>query len=97
MPILGAQLIGFPAGRQQRAPPRRFSTVAAVRSAMQAQAAKLADAKPPAGVDPEMRKRIEAAVRLSFVHAFRVDALAAASLAALAAAGGWLVEKKKRA
>ncbi len=67
---------------------------AAVRSAMHAQAVKLADARPPAGVDAAMRKRVEDAVKQSFVRAFRVDALAAAALAALAAVGGLIVEKK---
>jgi EmrB/QacA subfamily drug resistance transporter len=66
----------------------------AVRQAMRVQAVKLADAKPPAGVDAAMRGQIDEAVRQSFVQAFRIDVIAAAALAALAAAGGLIVEKK---
>jgi EmrB/QacA subfamily drug resistance transporter len=65
----------------------------AVRQAMRAQALRLADARPPAGVDPAMRSRIEQEVRRSFVSAFRVDVLAAALLAALAAVGGSMVSR----
>jgi EmrB/QacA subfamily drug resistance transporter len=73
---------------------RLHDAPAPVRAAMLAQSVKLADARPPAGVDAAMRGRIEEAVRQSFVKAFRVDALAAAGLAALAAIGGLMVEKK---
>ncbi len=66
-----------------------------VRAAMRAQSVKLAEAKAPANVDAVMRARIERAVQQSFVQAFRVDALAAAALAALAAAGALMVQKKE--
>jgi EmrB/QacA subfamily drug resistance transporter len=70
---------------------------AGIRAAMHAQSIKLADARPPSGLDPAMRQRIELAVQQSFVSAFRIDALSAAALAALSAAGGLLVERKRRA
>jgi EmrB/QacA subfamily drug resistance transporter len=67
---------------------------AAVRQAMRQQAIKLADAKPPGGLDAAMTRRVEAAVRDSFVRAFRLEALAAAVLAALAACGGLIVARR---
>jgi EmrB/QacA subfamily drug resistance transporter len=64
---------------------------AEVRQAMRAEAIKLADARPPAGVDAATKARVEQAVKRSFVSAFRTDVLAAALLAALSAFGGAMV------
>jgi MFS family permease len=61
-----------------------------VRKAMLAQSEHLAEAKAPAGANQEV---VRDAVRHSFVHAFRVSALAAAVLAALSAIGGLLVPR----
>lgn len=66
----------------------------AVRQAMQAQAIRLADARPPAGVDAATKTRVERAVKQSFVSAFRVNVLTAALLAALAALGGAMVRRR---
>jgi MFS family permease len=63
----------------------------AVREAMRAEAIKLADARPPAGVDAATKALVEQAVKRSFVSAFRTDVLAAALLAALSALGGAMV------
>jgi EmrB/QacA subfamily drug resistance transporter len=62
-----------------------------VRQAMQAQAIRLADTRPPAGLDAATKARAEEAVKRSFVSAFRVNVLTAGLLAALAALGGALV------
>ena len=61
----------------------------AVRQAMSAQTSKLAEARPPNGVDEATQRRIHAAVAQSFVHAYRADMLFAAALAAASAACGW--------
>jgi hypothetical protein len=65
----------------------------AVRQAMRAQASKLAEAKPPKGADVN---EVHRAVQESFVAAFRVNALGAAALAALSAAGALAVERRRR-
>jgi EmrB/QacA subfamily drug resistance transporter len=76
---LDAQLRGFPP---------------AIRDAMAKQSSKLAEAKPPAGVDPETRRKIELAIEESFLRAFRVTVLAAAGVAAASAAGALLMSGK---
>lgn len=66
-----------------------------VRRAMQQQRLKLAAATPPPLADKATHERIINAVDAAFVHAFRVDMLVAAALAA-ASAGGALVIKRRR-
>ena len=66
-----------------------------VRRAMRQQSLRLAAAAPPRDVDPTTRAKVAAAVGAAFVHAFRVDMLAAAAIAA-ASAGGALVIKSRR-
>jgi len=61
-----------------------------VRRAMRQQSLKLAAATPPRGLDEPTRQHVAAAVDAAFVHAFRIDMLAAAAIAA-ASAGGALV------
>lgn len=65
----------------------------AVRQAMLAQSEHLAEAKAPSGANQEA---VRDAVRHSFVHAFRVCALASAVLAALSAVAGSLIPRPAR-
>jgi EmrB/QacA subfamily drug resistance transporter len=65
----------------------------AVRRAMSEQSLHLATAVPPAGADAAMVRK---AVRESFVHAFRANALTSAALAALAIIGAWMVGPQRR-
>ena len=58
---------------------------ATVRSEMMAQSAKLAQAEPPKNLDDVARRRIRAAIEVSFLRAFRVSMFAAAALAAASA------------
>jgi EmrB/QacA subfamily drug resistance transporter len=58
---------------------------ATVRSEMMAQSAKLAEAEPPKNLDAAARRRIRAAIEVSFLLAFRVSMFAAAALAAASA------------
>jgi MFS family permease len=58
---------------------------ATVRSEMMAQSAKLAEAEPPRNLDAAARRRIRAAIEVSFLQAFRVSMFAAAALAAVSA------------
>ncbi|HEV2721779.1 MAG TPA: MFS transporter [Thermoanaerobaculia bacterium] len=66
-----------------------------VRRAMRQQSLKLAAAAPPRDLDPATRTKVAAAVDAAFVHAFRVDMILAAVIAA-ASAGGALVIKSSR-
>ena len=67
-----------------------------VRRAMKEQSLKLAAAEPPRTLDAATRQRVTAAVDAAFVHAFRIDMLAAAAIAA-ASAGGALMIGGRRA
>jgi EmrB/QacA subfamily drug resistance transporter len=65
-------------------------TPPAVRQAMAAQSLKLAEAQPPKGADAGV---VRAAVRHSFVHAFRATMLAAAVLAGLSSLGALVLRR----
>jgi MFS family permease len=67
----------------------RAGATVEVRRVMAAQSLRLAEAKAPAG------SGAQDAVRQAFVHAFRLTTLGAAALAALAAAGGIVVGRKR--
>ena len=68
-----------------------------VRSALQAEVPKLAEATVPKNIAPAERPRLERALHESFVSGFRVVSLLAAALAALSAAVAWLtIERKTR-
>ena len=69
---------------------------ASVRQAMRQQSLNLAAAEPPRTLDAATRQRVVAAVDDAFVHAFRIDMLIAAAIAA-ASAGGALVIGGRRA
>jgi EmrB/QacA subfamily drug resistance transporter len=56
-----------------------------VRSQAMAQRLKLAEAEPPRGLDEATRRRVRAAIDVSFLRAFRVNMFAAAALAAASA------------
>jgi len=62
-----------------------------VRRAMKQQSLKLAAAEPPRTLDAATRQRVTAAVDAAFVHAFRVDMLAAAAIAAASAGGAMMI------
>ena len=66
----------------------------AVQATMREQSLRLAAATPPPGVDAATRDRIVAAVDDSFVHAFRVNMLAAAIIAAASAGGAVVMHRK---
>jgi hypothetical protein len=68
-----------------------------VRSALQAEVPKLAEAMVPKNIAPAERPRLERALHESFVSGFRVVSLLAAALAALSAAVAWLtIDRKTR-
>ena len=68
-----------------------------VRSALQAEVPKLAEAAVPKNVAAAERPVLERALHESFVHSFRVVSLIAAALAALSAAVAWLtIDRKTR-
>jgi len=62
---------------------------------MTSQRLRLAESAPPRDLPADQRERISRAVAESFVHAFRVSMIGCAALAALSAAGGFLVQPKK--
>ena len=86
--ILGAAAVSV-FGRDLDA--RLADQPAEVRTAMLAQRERLAEAKPPRDANQEV---VRDAVRQSFVRAFRVNVLASAALAALAALGGLMVPRR---
>jgi len=63
----------------------------ALRQAMAAQRLRLAEAKPPATLDPATRARVTVAIDEAFVRTFRINMLAAAALAAASAAGALVI------
>jgi EmrB/QacA subfamily drug resistance transporter len=67
----------------------------AVRSALQAEVPKLAEATVPKAVAGGERQVLERALHESFVRSFRVVSLVAAALAALSAAVAWLTIDRK--
>ncbi|HET9445793.1 MAG TPA: DHA2 family efflux MFS transporter permease subunit [Steroidobacteraceae bacterium] len=75
----------------------RLQVTSEVRSALQAEAPKLAEAAAPQNVAPAERRALERALRESFVHSFRIVLLIAATLAALSAVVAWLtIDRKTR-
>jgi hypothetical protein len=75
----------------------RLQVAPEVRSAVQAEVSKLAEAAVPKNVEPAERPVVERALRESFVRSFRIVSLVAAVLAALSAAAAWLtIDRKKR-
>ncbi len=67
-----------------------------VRRAMRQQSLKLAAAAPPRDLDPATRAKVVAAVDAAFVHAFRVDMLLAAGIAAASAGGAVVIRSRRR-
>jgi EmrB/QacA subfamily drug resistance transporter len=63
----------------------------ALRQTMAAQRLRLAEAKPPATLDPTEKAHVTAAIDDAFVRAFRLSMLAAAALAAASAAGALVI------
>ena len=75
----------------------RLQVSSEVRSALQAEVPKLAEAAVPKNVEPDERPDLQRALRESFVHSFRVVSLIAAALAALSAVVAWLtIDRKTR-
>jgi hypothetical protein len=67
-----------------------------VRSALQAEVPKLAEAAVPKSVAQAERPALERALHESFVRSFRFVSLVAAALAALSATVAWLTIDRKR-
>lgn len=67
-----------------------------IRRAMRQQSLELAAAEPPPTLDPATRKRVKTEVANAFAHAFRVDMLAAAVLAAASAGGAAMIKGGRR-
>jgi predicted MFS family arabinose efflux permease len=63
----------------------------ALRETMATQRLRLAEAKPPATLDPSEKARTTAAIDDAFIRAFRLSMLAAAALAAASAAGALVI------
>lgn len=92
--LLGAISVGVFAGAiDERLD--RLQVASEVRSALQAEVPKLAEAAVPKNVDPAERQILERVLRESFVQSFRVVSLVAACLAALSAAVAWLTIDRK--
>jgi EmrB/QacA subfamily drug resistance transporter len=68
----------------------------AVRRAMSEQTLKLADAQPPQDLDQQTRRRIRSAIGASFLHAFRLNMMIAAALAAGSAGAALAIRPPKR-
>jgi len=66
----------------------------AVRKVMAEQTLRLADAQPPADADPQTRQRIQSAIDDSFLHAFRLNMLVAAALAAGSAGAALAIRRR---
>jgi MFS family permease len=66
-----------------------------IRAIMHTQRLKLAAAAPPSTMPIAERRTVEAAVRDSFAHAFRIAMLSAAALAALSAIGGATLPRRE--
>jgi EmrB/QacA subfamily drug resistance transporter len=73
----------------------RLQATSEVRSALQAEVAKLAEAQVPEQIAGAQREVLEHALHESFVRSFRVVSLVAAALAALSAAVAWLTIQRK--
>ena len=73
----------------------RLQVSSEVRSALQAEVPKLAEAKVPGQIAGARHEVLERALQASFVRSFRVVSLLAAALAALSAAVAWLTIQRK--
>jgi drug resistance transporter, EmrB/QacA subfamily len=73
----------------------RLQATAEVRSALQAEVPKLAEARVPRSIAPAQHEVLEHALHESFVRSFRVVSLVAAALAALSAVVAWLTIHRK--
>jgi len=94
--LLGAIAVGvFARALDQRLD--RLQLRPEVRSALQAEVPKLAEAAVPKNVAPAEHSVLERALHESFVRSFKVVSLIAAALAALSAAVAWLtIDRKTR-
>jgi EmrB/QacA subfamily drug resistance transporter len=66
-----------------------------VRQAVLRESARLTETRPPAGADEGTRTKVAAAVDAAFLHAFRVNVLLAAALAAASAMGAMVIGPRK--
>jgi MFS family permease len=73
----------------------RLQATSEVRSALQAEVPKLAEARVPKNIAHAQHEIVERALQESFVRSFRVVSLMAAALAALSAAVAWLTIQRK--
>jgi len=73
----------------------RLQASSAVRSALQAEVPKLAEARVPPQIARAQHEILERALHESFVRSFRVVSLVAAALAALSAGVAWLTIQRK--
>ncbi len=73
----------------------RLQATAEVRSALQAEVPKLAEARVPKAIPQGQHDVLERALQESFVRSFRVVSLVAAALAALSAVVAWLTIHRK--
>ena len=92
--LLGAIAVGAFAGAVDERLDR-LQVTPEVRSALQAEVPKLAEAAVPKNVDPAERQILQRALRESFVQSFRFVSLLTAVLAALSAAVAWLTIDRK--
>ncbi len=87
--LLGAVAVGeFRSSLDQRL--ERAQVSAEMRQTLRAEVARLAEARPPAGVRGPEREQLERVLRESFLYSFRVVMLVAAGLALLGAAAAGL-------
>jgi EmrB/QacA subfamily drug resistance transporter len=94
--LLGSIAVGIFA-RTLNAQMDRLQVSSEVRSALQAEVPKLAEAAAPKNVAPAEQKVLERALHESFVHSFRIVSLIAAALAALSAVvAGLTIDRKTR-
>ena len=92
--LLGSVAVGvFGRALDQRLD--RLQLSSEVRSALQGEIPKLAEAAVPKNIEPGERKVLERALHESFVRSFKVVSLIAAALAALSGAVAWLTIDRK--
>jgi hypothetical protein len=92
--LLGSIAVGvFRGALDQRLD--RLQAAPEVRSALQAEVPKLAEARVPKSIARAEHQVLERALQESFVRSFRVVSLVAAALAALSAVVAWLTIHRK--
>jgi hypothetical protein len=92
--LLGSVAVGvFGRALEQRLD--RLQLSSEVRSALQGEVPKLAEAAVPKNIEPGERQVLERALHESFVRSFKVVSLIAAALAALSGAVAWLTIDRK--